>query len=94
AAISGSFLFIVALTNSIILWRVLKRRQDRKNKSPEELDNYNDAYDQKQDHMFMMRLIGPVITFVNRPWKITGKEGFERTLYSISPYHYFAVFEP
>lgn len=70
AAISGSFLFLVALTNSIILWRVLKRRRDRKNKSPEELDSHNDAYDPKQDHMLMMRIIGPVITFVNRPWKM------------------------
>ncbi|KAL0575200.1 hypothetical protein V5O48_006761 [Marasmius crinis-equi] len=72
ASISGTFLFIVAVTNSIILWRVLKRRRDQKQKAAQENDpeHFNDAYDPKQDHMLMMRIIGPVITFVNRPWKM------------------------
>lgn len=28
AAVSGSFLFIIALANSIILWKILKRRRE------------------------------------------------------------------
>ncbi|KAL0067115.1 hypothetical protein AAF712_005902 [Marasmius tenuissimus] len=74
ASISGSFLFIVAVTNSIILWRVLKRRRDQKRKASQRAesdeDYSNDAYDPKKDHMLMMRIIGPVITFVNKPWKM------------------------
>ncbi|KAF9261410.1 NicO-domain-containing protein [Marasmius fiardii PR-910] len=72
ASISGSFLFLVAVTNSIILWRVLKRRQALKQRAAEAegMEHFNDAYDPKQDHMLMMRLIGPIITFVNKPWKM------------------------
>ena len=29
------------------------------------------AYDPKKDHMLMMRILGPIITFVNRPWKVS-----------------------
>ncbi|KAG7092902.1 hypothetical protein E1B28_009209 [Marasmius oreades] len=72
ASISGSFLFIVAVTNSVILWKVLKRRQALKQRTAQEedLEHFNDAYDPKKDHMLMMRIIGPIITFVNKPWKM------------------------
>lgn len=27
-------------------------------------------HDPKSEHMLMMRILGPIITFVNRPWKV------------------------
>ncbi|KIL63259.1 hypothetical protein M378DRAFT_187100 [Amanita muscaria Koide BX008] len=53
ASVSGAFLFIVAVANTIILWKILKRR--RKVRS---------------NRTLMLRILGPVINFVNRPWKM------------------------
>lgn len=30
----------------------------------------NVPYNPKENHMLMMRIIGPVVTFVNKPWKV------------------------
>ncbi|KAF9485779.1 NicO-domain-containing protein [Pholiota conissans] len=73
AAVSGSFLFIIGLANSIILWKILKRRredklrQQRREKGEEvpEIDRRPE-----ENHMIMMRILGPIINFVNRPWKM------------------------
>ncbi|KIK57282.1 hypothetical protein GYMLUDRAFT_204164 [Collybiopsis luxurians FD-317 M1] len=68
SAISGSFLFIVAAMNSIVLYKLLRRRRKRR-QGPED-DTNNEPYDPKGDHMLMMRIVGPIVTFVNKPWKM------------------------
>ncbi|KAF9451826.1 NicO-domain-containing protein [Macrolepiota fuliginosa MF-IS2] len=74
AAVSGSFLFIVGLANSFILWRILRqRRRDRQRakriKRGEVVEN-EPTRQPGQDSMLMMRILGPIVTFVNRPWKM------------------------
>jgi len=73
ASVSGAFLFIVALANTIILWRIIKQR--RRDKEREKRIEKGEAlpriqHNPKHNHMLMMRILGPVITFVNRPWKM------------------------
>ncbi|KAJ3759909.1 NicO-domain-containing protein [Lentinula raphanica] len=71
SAISGSFLFIVALMNSIILSKLIRRRRRLQRATISEDDPADNApYDPKHDRMLMMRLIGPIVTFVNKPWKM------------------------
>ncbi|KAJ3987938.1 NicO-domain-containing protein [Lentinula detonsa] len=72
SAISGSFLFIVALMNSIILFKLIRRRRRAQAANHEDntYDNDNAPYNPKDDHMLMMRIIGPIVTFVNKPWKM------------------------
>ncbi|EAU86074.1 hypothetical protein CC1G_07153 [Coprinopsis cinerea okayama7 len=90
-AVSGSFLFIVGLANSIILWRILRRRrkvrnvydvrltqtepgfqqkqqEQRNEEALEEVEGLHDS--RKSEGMLMMRILGPVVNFVNRPWKM------------------------
>ncbi|KAJ7448506.1 NicO-domain-containing protein [Mycena latifolia] len=69
AAVSGSFLFIVGLANSIILWRIIRQRQRAKRRMEQDLP-VDEPEDPKHNHMLMMRILGPVITFVNKPWKM------------------------
>ncbi|CAE6421763.1 unnamed protein product [Rhizoctonia solani] len=61
AAISASFLSIVALVNSIILARILRQRKRRLNGEDVEPEN---------SHSLALRILGPVTKFVNRPWKM------------------------
>ncbi|KAJ6559097.1 NicO-domain-containing protein [Mycena vulgaris] len=68
AAVSGSFLFIVGLANSIILWRIIRQRQRAKHRREQGLPD--ELEDSTHNHMLMMRILGPVITFVNKPWKM------------------------
>ncbi|KAJ7025332.1 NicO-domain-containing protein, partial [Mycena alexandri] len=70
SAVSGSFLFIVGLANSIILWRILRRRRRAKRRAEQGLEAEEGEVDPHQNHMLMMRILGPVITFVNKPWKM------------------------
>ncbi|KAJ3918525.1 NicO-domain-containing protein [Lentinula edodes] len=77
SAISGSFLFIVALMNSIILFKLMRRRvselnsQQRLRSQAANSDSADNVpYNPKENHMLMMRIIGPVVTFVNKPWKM------------------------
>ncbi|KAL1718807.1 high-affinity nickel-transport protein-domain-containing protein [Schizophyllum commune] len=75
AAVSGSFLFIVGLANSIILYKILQRRREFKRRQREADATGEDTLadfdsDPKHTHMFMMRILGPVLTFVDRPWKM------------------------
>ncbi|KAH9080626.1 NicO-domain-containing protein [Lactarius deliciosus] len=59
SSVSAVFLFIVGLANSVILHRVLrKRRQD----VLEDDGQYNNT--------IMMKILGPVVRFVDRPWKM------------------------
>ncbi|GAV99874.1 hypothetical protein LENED_001360 [Lentinula edodes] len=69
SAISGSFLFIVALMNSIILFKLMRRRRLRSQAANSDSAD-NVPYNPKENHMLMMRIIGPVVTFVNKPWKM------------------------
>jgi len=78
SAVSASFLFIVGLANSIILWRLIVKRRKLKQERElrikrgedptlvdEELDD-----DKSHGNTLMMKIIGPVVTFVNQPWKM------------------------
>ncbi|KAF7346448.1 Nickel/cobalt efflux system [Mycena sanguinolenta] len=67
-AVSGSFLFIVGLANSIILWRIIKKRQKAKRRQQQGLPTVEE--DPAHSHMLMMRILGPIITFVDKPWKM------------------------
>ncbi|KAJ7600685.1 NicO-domain-containing protein [Mycena floridula] len=58
-AVSGTFLFVVGLANSVILWRIIKQRRQP---DAEPRPHHN--------HMLMMRILGPLLTFVNKPWKM------------------------
>ncbi|KAJ3571517.1 hypothetical protein NP233_g3699 [Leucocoprinus birnbaumii] len=74
AAVSGSFLFIVGLANTFILWRILcqrrreKRRQERISRG--EIAEHEEPVAPEKQSMLMMRILGPIVTFVNRPWKM------------------------
>jgi len=95
AAVSGAFLFIMGLANSIILWRIIEKRRQVNSFTfmfdsrliPVALQNLQDERRRAQqlsndetvgeefdrnpnNHMLMMRILGPVITFVDRPWKV------------------------
>ncbi|KAJ8691743.1 hypothetical protein PTI98_011280 [Pleurotus ostreatus] len=78
AAVSGTFLFIVGLANSIILWRVVQYRRLVKHQEHQMAqgllspDDAREALDDNPKHSqtFVLRLLGPVITFVDRPWKM------------------------
>ncbi|CAE6465906.1 unnamed protein product, partial [Rhizoctonia solani] len=62
AAVSASFLFIVALVNSIILARILKQRKRRLN---------GEDVGPENSHSLALRILGPVTKFVNRSWKVS-----------------------
>ncbi|KAJ7112859.1 NicO-domain-containing protein [Mycena crocata] len=70
AAVSGSFLFIVGLANSIILWRIIRHRQRAQRRMEQGLPPVDESEGSEHNHMLMMRILGPVITFVNKPWKM------------------------
>ncbi|KAF8158908.1 high-affinity nickel-transport protein-domain-containing protein [Mycena galopus ATCC 62051] len=67
-AVSASFLFIVGFANSIILWRIVKHRRKAKRRQEQGLSAVEE--DPRHNHMLMMRILGPIITFVNKPWKM------------------------
>ncbi|KAG8896820.1 hypothetical protein FRC00_005225, partial [Tulasnella sp. 408] len=52
--------------NSIILYRIIRERRRRALQQLGEDDNER----QINDKFFMMRLLGPVTRFVDRPWKM------------------------
>ncbi|KDQ62484.1 hypothetical protein JAAARDRAFT_170887 [Jaapia argillacea MUCL 33604] len=81
-AISGSFLFLIGLANSIILWNILKRRRKvclsgPLTFAPLSFEKQNatrgqdpSEEDPSHENMIMMRILGPIVKFVNRPWKM------------------------
>jgi high-affinity nickel-transport protein len=99
AAVSGTFLFVVGVANSIILYRIIKQRRrvriegclpspatstqgrmQETNQTPspatggEEAPNAGDGHLSRSHHhgnTLLMKIIGPVITFVDRPWKVS-----------------------
>ncbi|KAH9846110.1 high-affinity nickel-transport protein-domain-containing protein [Lenzites betulinus] len=76
AAVSASFLFIVGLANSIILFRILRKRRRAgttpdaytDSKHPEAVDD--EDFKESHGNTLMMKIIGPIVTFVDRPWKM------------------------
>ncbi|KAK0464438.1 NicO-domain-containing protein [Desarmillaria tabescens] len=88
AAVSGSFLFIIGVENSIFLWKAIQQRRKvsvllrrelthmpKQMKNPQQDEGVQQDMevpleDPKHGHMLMMRILGPVITFVNKPWKM------------------------
>ncbi|PPR04077.1 hypothetical protein CVT24_010650 [Panaeolus cyanescens] len=70
ASVSGSFLFIIGVANSIILWKIIKRRRQDKiiaQKIANGELSEEDAQQQrsgKENHTIMLRILGPVITFM------------------------------
>ncbi|KAI0320547.1 NicO-domain-containing protein [Amylostereum chailletii] len=77
ASVSATFLFIVGLANSIILFRILRKRTNAKRREailaaggrPEDADELMED-DGQYNNTIMMKLLGPVVKFVNRPWKM------------------------
>ncbi|KAF9221667.1 NicO-domain-containing protein [Gyrodon lividus] len=68
-AISGSFLFIVGLANSFILCKILRQRRRARRKADSE-DGDACPEPPLNQNMLMMRLLGPLVNFVDRPWKM------------------------
>ncbi|KAI0770516.1 high-affinity nickel-transport protein-domain-containing protein [Fomes fomentarius] len=66
AAVSATFLFIVGLANSIILYQILRKRYRVGQQSDDDLSKIEEP----QHNTLMMKLIGPIVTFVDRPWKM------------------------
>ncbi|TFK52602.1 NicO-domain-containing protein [Heliocybe sulcata] len=75
AAVSASFLFIVGLANSIILWKIIRRRRAEKARRNRKVEHGAQVSEAEEDakintNMLMMRILGPVVKFVNQPWKM------------------------
>ncbi|KAI0056100.1 NicO-domain-containing protein [Artomyces pyxidatus] len=78
SAISATFLFIVGLANSIILHRILKKRRRVSSsygiqlaRGEEPNDDYEIVEDEGQyNNTIMMKILGPVVRFVDSPWKM------------------------
>ncbi|KAA1469899.1 NicO-domain-containing protein [Dentipellis sp. KUC8613] len=78
SAVSATFLFIVGLANSIILYRILrKRRQNKRRRAAqlergEEINADEDLLEDegRYNQTIMMKILGPIVKFVDRPWKM------------------------
>ncbi|KAF8500611.1 high-affinity nickel-transport protein-domain-containing protein [Gautieria morchelliformis] len=76
SAVSGSFLFIIAMANAIILWRILRRRRqinhramDAENGGSQHMPGESEPATHEMPGL-MMRILGPITTYVNKPWKM------------------------
>ena len=66
ASVSASFLFIVGLANSIILYKTLRRRRELA-----QAERAGITEDEEQHvNTVTMRILGPGVRFVNKPWKV------------------------
>ncbi|KAG8849195.1 hypothetical protein FRB96_000902 [Tulasnella sp. 330] len=83
SAVSGSFLFLVGLANSIILWRIMRQRrnetsiqvvQEHATSLPSENLQPGTVEDQVKNSVpqssLMMRILGPIVRCVDKPWKM------------------------
>ncbi|KAI9510607.1 NicO-domain-containing protein [Russula earlei] len=78
SSVSAFFLFVVGLANSIILHRVLRKRRQNKKRREQQLargeqpDELHDVLedDGQYNNTIMMRILGPLVRFVDRPWKM------------------------
>ncbi|KAF8319701.1 hypothetical protein DL93DRAFT_110327 [Clavulina sp. PMI_390] len=69
-AVSSSFLFLIGAVNSVILWRIIRQRKEdqRRQRAGLELTPSRDV--NRHTPSIVLRLLGPVTRFVNRPWKV------------------------
>jgi len=68
SAVSGSFLFLIGVANSVILYRIIRARRERQRALARGEDvNFEISSTEKT---LMVRILGPVTRFVNRPWKM------------------------
>ncbi|KAI6123922.1 NicO-domain-containing protein [Pisolithus croceorrhizus] len=65
-SISASFLFIVGLANSIILWRIIRQRRVKHREG----ESATIDLDPSTQRTLTMRVLGPLVNFVDRPWKM------------------------
>ncbi|KAI6166719.1 NicO-domain-containing protein [Pisolithus thermaeus] len=65
-SISASFLFIVGLANSIILWRIIRQRRVKHREG----ESATIDLDPSTQRTLMTRVLGPLVNFVDRPWKM------------------------
>ncbi|KAG8678770.1 hypothetical protein FRC09_019557, partial [Ceratobasidium sp. 395] len=61
ASVSASFLFIIAVVNTIILVRIIQHRRRRRN---------GEAVGPENSNSLALRILGPVTKFVNKAWKM------------------------
>ncbi|KAI0283898.1 high-affinity nickel-transport protein-domain-containing protein [Russula aff. rugulosa BPL654] len=66
SSVSASFLFVMGLANSIILHRVLRKRRRVRAIRQQQLARDDGQY----NNTIMMKILGPVVRFVDRPWKM------------------------
>ncbi|VDB86883.1 unnamed protein product [Peniophora sp. CBMAI 1063] len=66
ASVSASFLFIVGLANSIILYKTLRRRRESARTERAGIDED----DEPHANTITMKILGPIVRFVNKPWKM------------------------
>ncbi|KAF9510957.1 hypothetical protein BS47DRAFT_1212814 [Hydnum rufescens UP504] len=74
STVSASFLFIIGLANSVILWRIIKHRRMEQRRARMGLVPNDEGFQMAPS--IMLRLLGPVTTFVDRPWKVGVLFGF------------------
>ncbi|KAH9179154.1 NicO-domain-containing protein [Lactarius sanguifluus] len=78
SSVSAAFLFIVGLANSVILHRVLRKRRQNNERRKQQLargeqpDESEDVLedDGQYNNTIMMKILGPLVRFVDRPWKM------------------------
>ncbi|EJU03133.1 NicO-domain-containing protein [Dacryopinax primogenitus] len=71
-AVSASFLFLLATANSIILYTTLRRKRARERQIAAGLPVEPLEHDIEpiQNRTLMMRILGPVMRVVDKPWKM------------------------
>lgn len=67
AAVSGSFLFLIGLANSVILYKIIRERRQKVQSTEAEEQNFTTEI---QKNTLLMKIFGPVLTFVDKPWKL------------------------
>lgn len=67
AAVSGSFLFIIGLANSVILYKIIRERRENVQATEAQDQNFTTEI---QGNTLLMKIFGPVLTFVDKPWKL------------------------
>ncbi|KAH7928443.1 NicO-domain-containing protein [Leucogyrophana mollusca] len=77
-SVSGAFLLIIGLANTVILFKILRQRRQLQARLAAVRDEdvarstgraMDLTDDNQQPNMLMMRLLGPLINFVDRSWK-------------------------